>query len=239
MDDRSATELRALQLRIYGPDADLRDDDVALRRLQELEARAAVRQEPTADAVGPESGQPADRDPKTAPVPDPPAATEAEAPASPLHATRIRWSRATLAALWAVSVVVACVVAVGTAQTLAQPGTRQVATLSVDPEATWPTWLLSRQSGVDLFEEYHGLSIIAVPAGVWGRDDSARCIIVVVADREEYVGDGCGAGDFRATVPVLITATSPEPLREKFGVGTALEFHLEDDSTVIVRSDAG
>lgn len=239
MDDPSAAELRALQSRIYGPDADLRDDAGALRRLEELEHRGGMRAAVTSDA-GPKAAatpRSATQTPE-APAPAPEPSTELPVEVVVVPAPPPRRSRATLAALWTVSIVVACVAAVGASQVLAPPGPRQVATLSVDPDAPWPAWLMTPQEGIDIFEDYHGLTVIAAPTGLWGKGDSARCIVVIVTEGQEYLGDGCGAGTFPATTHMLITDTSPASLRETFGEGTALQFVLEDDSTVTVRTDA-
>ncbi len=167
MDESIAIELRALQARAYGPDADLHRDPAALDRLRQLEGIARAR----AGGPGPETaaeGQSTSaRERTTAALParhddsdldlrvaDSAASVDPAHPASvdPAHAAgeqpadagrppRGRWSTKRVAVVLIASVMTAVVVTAivtGLVSRRVQADPREVAVLGIDPSATIP-----------------------------------------------------------------------------------------------------
>ncbi|WES63770.1 hypothetical protein P0L94_15025 [Microbacter sp. GSS18] len=149
--------------------------------------------------------------------------------------------RLSLRVAWALSLVAAiALTAVATTAILA-PGHTRVAVLQTSADQDWSTDFFgpSIEDAV-IFEEHYGLTPIAFEQS-WTRSEGveSHCLYVVSRDSgagDEMVGGGCGVGGFSAAATLAVVADAPEPLRERYGEGTALRFVL-DGSQVVVYSD--
>ncbi len=248
MTAHDADELRALRTRAYGPDADIHDDEAALRRLQQLEAAAVERVGKSVDAPVPQEesertdAAASDDAPRADVDTDADAAesTAAERPAS----TIVRRPKR-LALWWIASVLVAVVVAVSVTAFVSrrvQADAREVAVLGVDRAYAIPDFYGSDSQSLG-FVPLHGLRVISTTAP-WMGSVVDGCVSVfdeskVVISSDSIRGElwsGCGAGAFEPTIEIKVTPEMPAELRAAFPVGTALQFIL-DGSEVIVLSD--
>ena len=241
MNSHAADELHALRARAYGPDADIHDDDDALRRLEELEALAGqrwveqpqeVQERDTAASSSADDGL-IDATP-----------TDDSAPL----VTAAPRARRRLVLWWIASLLVAVVataVVTGVVSKRAQADPREVATLSVDLGTGFPRFLgLQNQDG-RVFTPFRGLLPVASTGGWMGSNDD-QCLAVmestkVIVDADSYDGPiffGCAAGSFPATVQIKVGAESPQELQDAFPRGTALQFVL-GPSEVTVLIDEG
>lgn len=250
MDDRTSAELTALRARAYGPGDGLVDDRAALDRLAQLEELSLVERAPTP----PRSEEPHPPEAAGQPVrgADPEvsidgvlvggdAEEEAAEPRPPL----IWWTRRRIAAvgalgLVAVIVAVAAITAAFTYRLQADP--REIAVLQIDPGAEWPQMMGDRRDGGEIFEEFYGLrALIQTQAPSFSAVEVCMSLIEgsVVTGRSSYSNfyiGACGAGEFPATVSMLVNSTAPDELQERFPAGTSLQFILRGDELAVLSS---
>jgi hypothetical protein len=241
MDD----ELQRLRARAYGPDGDIADDPVAMRRLAELEAQQR-------DAA--ESAEPAE--PTTAGQPEPESEEKAEAvdesrvgdgarsDREQSDAVRpppriVRW----LPALWAVSLLVVAAVAAtmtftSTAAVLRpvpDAEARQVAVVELGSDFLAPRFLGMEQRAESRGNrDWYGLTILVV-RDTWYGDTVDECLVImrqadVDPNSDSLSGPmytGCSAGGFSAVLQLRVNDAMPEELLEQFPVGTGLRFVLD------------
>lgn len=256
MDVVERDELRALRARAYGPDADIQQDPVALRRLQELESRSgddspAATASRTGDADSP-AESPSQGDPD-AERPD--AAVTEEASASveraagrPRSVRRRRW----IAVLWPLSIVAAALVAWGVTLAVASsspaaegPG-HEVAVLEATGVRNLPAEWFGTSSSSLVFE-FHGLTLLTTDSGA---SAGANCFMAVATSAVPDAGagaqawsevaillSGCQAGAFPAEAQTIVGERMPEELRSVFPKGSALKFVLEGDRIVVFSDD--
>lgn len=252
MSDADA-ELRALQSRAYGRDADIGDDPAALRRLEDLESRRQPTPEPaTAAPVAPLIDRVPlavadDSAPPPAPT-DPLAQVSDEPAVVPTVALRDRFSpRPRLA--WFLAAAAAFLLAIGvtaSATALARPiEPGVVATVPVDPDAKWHDVLGERAEGSVIFEDYYGLTFVRSTAFIGPAGPADGCLLAVStkgldsATADTGFGGfamGCPAGGFPATVQFVIDEGYPDALRARFPTGTAMKLTMRGN-TVEVRVD--
>ncbi len=249
MDDRTSAELTSLRARAYGRGTGLEDDREALDRLAELEELSLAERAPTpppSETYAPDAaGEPVrGADPEVSidgAVVGPETEEEAPEPRRPL----IWWTRRRIAAvgalgLVAVIVAVAAISAAFTYRLQADP--REIAVLQIDPSAEWPEMMGNRPDGSEIFEEFYGLRAFV-------QDNAPRlsavdvCLSVIEASAVTgrssysnfYIG-ACGAGEFPATVSMLVNSTAPDELQERFPAGTSLQFILRGDELAVLSS---
>jgi hypothetical protein len=142
------------------------------------------------------------------------------------------------AVLWLVSLVAVAAVATGVtfAATWIMPVARQgdvqqIATLDPDPDFAWPDVVAQYQEQATPFT-FHGISIIAAGAGLFGSDASGAVCLLAYAtggasDEGGFGGpvwSGCGAGGFPPTVQFTVDETTPPELHDAVGDGVSLQF---------------
>ncbi|WP_091228462.1 hypothetical protein [Microbacterium sp. 3J1] len=237
-------ELRALQARAYGRDADIGDDPAALRRLAALESREfdiidTGAEELLAELRGPH--------PQT-----PPGATSRE-PADPLAADMNPPSRSDRARLFApaprpawlvVGALCVVVAAIGAgafafASRPAPPGI--ITTLGVDESGEWPEVLGDPQEGSAVFEDYLGITFIRNPEWITSDRSGENCLLAANSDvllSNDFGGFqvGCSAGAFPAVIQFTVDSNTTDELQQEFSEGTALQFTLRGNA-VEVRVD--
>lgn len=307
--DLPLDELRALQARAYGRDADIQSDPAALARLHELEARASAARTgstaPTADAApapqpaaaaanaGPpetadrhqavsgdgrvgtdaaagvsgsipsrSSGEPAPMADASAPMTGaatlPGAGTQADvaepagagngsaatepvagvdAPTSEVSAkapARPWWRR--IPVLWAASVVAALFIGAGVSVWMQNLEEGRVAVLSEDSDAEWPDMFFGARPADGLvFDGFHGLTVLSFPQSV--AQGSAQTCLYILTPPDGFGAGSCAAGSYPASASMEVVSSSPEALRDRFPLGTSLQFVLEG-STVQVYARA-
>ncbi|MCK6067397.1 MULTISPECIES: hypothetical protein [Microbacterium] len=237
-------ELRTLRARAYGPSPDIHADAVAVARLEELEAAARQRDAgPPARAANTEVERVAPAEAVAAPETELfPEATASAPPASPpARRARPRWA----AVLWPVSVV-AALSAGAAATSLAMPlvsrdagaGASQVTTLQPDPGFEWPEGLFGPPTDdAQGFADFLGVTAIASSRGAYQPGGDSACLLLIptedLAKQPEtgftWVHSGCGAGPFPAAVALTVDGQMPESLRDRFPVGTALQFVFDGE----------
>lgn len=248
MDVELRSELQALRARAYGPDADLDRDPAAVARLQELEdlerqarVEAAVRSPVT---------------PPMAPDAAPLVVDDDDVEGGVPTVSRPVVRRARTLWLWAGSL--AAVAAVASAASIAATtfvpvartaGVAQVDTLRVDPSADdSPVRSMGFDSSeVSVYADFHGLTAYAGTTQVDSSGTRAECLILLDTSTLPASGDinasqigyrygGCGAGAFPATIEFVVTPDLPDAFRERFPVGSSLQF-VSDGDHVGVFSD--
>lgn len=248
MNSAMSDELRMLRARAYGPAPDIADDPAAMRRLAELEdlARvkaprhepAAERGEPIAPAV-PEGAETAD-DPAGVPAVTADAAPPADARALSRR-VRILWI-ASVAATAAVAVVLTLLaVSAGSPP----PGeARQVGTVEQDSSLAWPSFFGARADDSIAYADFYGLTALRQGGGAIGRD-GMDCVAVFLTESVRSAGDsyigpsffGCGTAAIPARVPVLVDASMPEELLDRFPLGSALEFVVDGELLTVFAAE--
>lgn len=234
-------ELRALQSRAYGRDADIADDPAAQRRLEVLEAREppgdAPALPPAAVPVAPGEADAA----IDAPTTPPSDAAPAEAPASGIRALFLPRPRRAWVAIGVSAVALAAVVSavVTTRAHPVEPGL--IDTIPVNPAAQWQDAFGEQTDGSVVFLDYYGITFARNEG--WSPRDDQRCLLAVSSSEIDTstgafgaIAGGCSAGPFPAVVQFTVDATQPDPLQERFPEGTALQFTLRGDN-VEVRAD--
>ncbi len=176
--------------------------------------------------------------------------TVAASPTPPARFAPRRWflSRG-LAVLWVVSLIAVAALAAGMAfaaewiAPIARHGeVRQIATLSPDPDFSWPEEFGALDTVMGF--TFHGLTIGTTKTSLFtGTQTRSPCLIAFAAPvpgDTESLGrpfGGCGAGAFPATVQLVVDDTMPQDLRDVVPDGTALQFVLDGDR-IGVFSDA-
>lgn len=244
--DDPAAELRELRRRAYGPGADIHDDPTAMTRLHELEngARAAAPAqedlpappplpapgpvtealpEQTADAQQSTTDAATDASERAAGRGIPPAdAATTETPAA-----RVPWWRRRMRLLWPASLVAAALIGAAATLSVQAVGAGQVAVLAEDPDGEWPENIWDpAPAGARIFEPFNGLTVLAVPQDFGGT--SQDCLYIT-DDANAFGSGGCSAGTFPAIATLMVSRDAPQELRDRFGVGSALQFVQEDD----------
>jgi hypothetical protein len=226
-DDRRA-EIAELRRRVFGPGADPADA-VARERLSELEGRG-----PAAAEASRREADPRDRDAEPAPT----------ASRRVRRAPRIR---PRLAAVWAVSVLVAAVASAGvTAWWLGdERGTVAVLALEPPPVPDNATYLSVDTGSIapgSLFAAFHGISVARIPAPDATTGVEETCLVAGPAAQDGSVAGlpGCATGAVPARTALVVSADQPQELRDAFPLGTTLSFELEEGGeTVRVRAVGG
>ncbi len=165
---------------------------------------------------------------------------------SAVRSTRSLWLWAGTVA--AVAAVASAATAVGTtlAPVARSAGVAQVDTLQIDPGFSAPPLFWPASESVTGYRDYLGLTAVVGPMRVYSEDVETTCLYLVptadIADSDRayrggQVYGGCGAGSFPPTAQFVVTADQSEDLRERFPVGTSLQFVL-DGERVGVFSDA-
>lgn len=249
MDDRASAELRRLQARAYAPEADIHEDDGALRRLEELQAlsRASVLTRPQ-DVEDPAPAIDGPREDDE--IPDFAALLESPSDvAEPPSRRRWRLSGKWVAFLWPASlVVVAGVAGVVSHETAPRApliaDAHHVATLQQDPDVAAPDYFGLAETDSVAFQPFFGLTPVVAEGIDWGAaGDTCLLLIPTVqmdADISGFQGpmfSGCGAGAFPTTIALKVTTELPAALQDRFPEGSALQFVLEG-SRIDVYSDA-
>lgn len=242
---RRDAELRALQARAYGRDADIGDDPAALKRLAALESREfeivdADAEELLADLRG--------ASPQKPPTPSTDDVTEAVTPDGEPAGTRperIRLFSPRPRPAWlvvgALAVVLALIVggAFMAASRPIPPGI--VTTLGVDDAGEWPEVLGEPQPGSAVFEEYLGITFVRNPEWITSDRSGETCLLaansnVLLANDFGGFQVGCSAGAFPAVIQFTVGAGTTDALQQAFPEGTALQFTLRGNA-VEVRVD--
>ncbi|MFJ4223529.1 hypothetical protein [Microbacterium sp. NPDC089695] len=262
MSDADA-ELRALQSRAYGRDADIGADLEAQRRLEALESRRPTSPAPARPAtLEPVTTAPADAplidrvphavaDGSTAPPraqTDPSAEIHEQPALVPPTARRDLFSPRPRIA-WFVGAAAVLLLAVGvsvSATAIARPiEPGVVATVPVDPEAKWRDVLGERAQGSVIFEEFYGLTFIRSTAFLGPAGPEDGCLIAMSTTRLNSASAdngfggfamGCPAGGFPATVQFIIDDGYPDELRDRFPTGTAMKLTMRGN-TIEIRVD--
>jgi hypothetical protein len=245
VDDGSIAELRRLQARAYAPGADIRGDEQALRRLEQLEevSRAGAFTAPQDD----EPSDPVDPTPPGELLGFPVLASPDAEPEPRKRGRRLirRW----IVLLWPASILVVAVIVGAAALSVAPrapltPEAHHVGTIRANPDFVWPGFLDEQGDPVG-FHDFHGLTAVAMDGALWG-DEAQNCFILMETEKIQAESDNfngqiysaCGAGPFRATIQIVVTAESlPATVLDRFPEGSALQFVL-DDSRIDVYSDA-
>ena len=108
-----------------------------------------------------------------------------------------------------------------------------VGVLQADPDGAWPSNFAPREDGSEVFEDFHGLTIVLVPQD-WNGGAPSPCLFIVSNPSQGLIGGaGCGAGDFDPVAAVIVSDQMPESLLEEFPVGSALQFQLRDGEVVV------
>lgn len=136
--------------------------------------------------------------------------------------------------LWAGSLVAALIL--GATITMASSAivTDRVAVLPEVDVSEWPTSMFGdAQEGARVFEPFEGIRVLVVPNAWGGPSTETTCLFVVRADADngsatnEILTTGCGSEAFAPAASFTVTDASPEALRERFPVGTAVRVVVE------------
>jgi hypothetical protein len=228
-------ELRALQGRAYGPNADIHLDQSALRRLRELEGKETV---PEPDFASETSVS----DPQILEELDPLEQAPRRSLKELFHLLLgIRRSSilVVLAMVTVTAILVVALIVVQRVQTdPLQVGAIQIARLSADPAYKIPYIFVgagSPQAGkAQSFQEFHGLRVVTTPSSVFGNGLPLSCMNVFPSaeitnpDANSFSGQvysGCAAGPFPAIVQfTLDTPGLPRDLLSAFPSSAGLQF---------------
>lgn len=186
--------------------------------------------------VGPREPGAASAEPAATPDQDHDAAADAKNESA---ASTPGWRRR-MPLVWAGSLVAAGVLGAAMALSLQAIGGGQVAVLSADPDAEWPSGFFERApDGATAFQQFHGLVPMHLPQQMHPDTKPSDCLYLAApeADSFGFFSVGCGAGPFAAAVVVLVTPDAPDELLERYAPGTALRFVL-DGSLVRVYAAA-
>jgi hypothetical protein len=165
-----------------------------------------------------------------------PGPTDGDAVATAESAPTRPWWRRRMPLLWTGSVIAAALVGAALALSVHAFGAGQVAVLSAQDESAWPEEMFSpRPPGGVVFEEFYGLTPLRIEQQFGLGAPMSECVYIVAEFGMQ--NGGCGAGSFPATAAILVGRDAPDELRERFEVGTALQFVL-DGSQVRVYASA-
>ena len=164
------------------------------------------------------------------------------------------WTSKRIAFAWISSLVIATVAAAAVAGAVTrrvQADPREVAVLGVDDFATWPGIFAGSQSLASgpggpvqrsAFTDFYGMVAYSVGGGWLAGTVGETCILLLDSalirpDSNSIAGPtyvGCAAGDFPASVQIVVSPELPDALRQAFPDGTGLQFVLEDDEVVVL-----
>ena len=183
------------------------------------------------------------------------APTEGVDPASTASSARSGgWTARRIAFAWIASLVVATVAAAaitGAVTRRVQADPREVAVLRVDDFATWPGIFAGSQSLAsgpggpvqrDAFTDFYGMVAYSVGGGWLAGAVGETCILVLDSalirpDSNSISGPtyvGCTAGEFPASVQLVVSPDLPDALRRAFPDGAGLQFVLGNDEVVVL-----
>jgi hypothetical protein len=159
-----------------------------------------------------------------------PAATDPggdDAPTSDMSAdapVRPWWRR--IPVLWAASVVAALLIGAGLSTWIQNIEEGGVAVLSEDAEAEWPDESFGvRPSGGRVFDDFHGLRVLSLRQSV--VPGSSQTCLYILTPPDGFGAGSCAAGSYPASASLEVVQSSPDELRERFPLGTSLQFVLE------------
>lgn len=234
-------ERRALQRRLYGPDADPGGDPDAQRRLRELDAAASASLTDPPPPGSPTAEQiPVDREPPRAA--DPPGAASpravAAAASSPGASRRAGW-----AVLWAATLLTALVVALVVLLVVPRATETPTATSPYPGEVLVAT-LARDESFEPLLPEMHGYDeFFGMRPFVNRSDTTTLCLWATDPTHLDPVEggwssgapafSGCGAGVYPATLFFAMDSTLPAPLIEEFPFGSAFRMSYIAERDVV------
>lgn len=261
MDDARTAELHTLRARAYGRDADIDSDPEAQRRLSELEAARAAESAPTPasepPAVASVPSETAPAVPARAPEPSANAAVPIGVPAAVSEAETRRAARSravtmgltwagSLAAVAALAVSITAAASVGSAWPVSSASGQDVfraATLRAMPDVAAPDPFQLGGGGV-MFEPFEDLVVFE---SRFPDEAKTRCLMLAdetaVNGRDDegfvsgYLMQGCGAGAFPAVLSIVVDAQLPAGVRERYPVGSSLQFVLEADLVSVYAAD--
>jgi hypothetical protein len=148
--------------------------------------------------------------------------TDTETPATP-------WWRRRVVLLWAGSLVLTALIAVGaTLWTVQSKG--RVAVLQVAEKTEWPEAVLGDPPPDSrVFESYLGLIVVVMPQS-WGPGEGMDCLYVLERSGQGMMSTvGCAAGVFAPSAALSVSERAPDELRERYADDTALQFVLDGD----------
>lgn len=170
-----------------------------------------------------------------------------------------KWSKKRIVITWLASLAIAVLVTAtvtGFVSRRIQADPREIAVLGVDAFAEWPGLFASfsedgeREPGVApegalAFDTFYGLSAYSLQEGVFAYGFDQACLAIMsttLIDPQATSSGGpifssCAAGDFPATVEIVVrenTQEMPRELLEAFPEGTALQFVLDGDEVVVL-----
>ena len=252
MDAEARGELQRLRARAYGPDADLADDPAAWARLRDLEeAERRGRADATPPPVEESAPAPADDEAQDIDADrGDDAVTDRPSRRPVLRRARTLW-------LWAgsLAVVAAVASAASIAATTFVPVARTAGVAQVDalrPDPTVATDVVRSMgfgsSPVSGYADFYGLTAFAGSTEIDSAGNRADCLLLMDTADIGATGDdtsfrggfrygACGAGAFPATVEFVVTPELPEAFRQRFPVGSSVQF-VREGERVGVFSDA-
>jgi hypothetical protein len=134
------------------------------------------------------------------------------------------WRR--IPVLWAASVVAALLIGAGLSTWIQNIEEGGVAVLSEDAEAEWPDESFGvRPSGGRVFDDFHGLRVLSLRQSV--VPGSSQTCLYILTPPDGFGAGSCAAGSYPASASLEVVQSSPDELRERFPLGTSLQFVLE------------
>lgn len=258
MDAEARGELDRLRVRAYGPDADLADDPAAWARLRELEdierrrhgEAAAVLVAEGEEVRSLDADADADADADGTDARDGTRVAERGSRRPDVRRGRTLWLWAGSLAAVAALASAASIAAVTVVPVVRSAGVAQVDSLVPDPSVGTDSLstLGLEPSQLTGYADFHGLTPFAGSTQVDSSGTRSDCLVLVdtseLAATEEdesfrsgFRYGGCGAGVFPATVEFVVTPELPEAFRQRFPVGSSVQF-VRDGDRVGVFSDA-
>ncbi|MEH3088322.1 MAG: hypothetical protein PGN24_01585 [Microbacterium arborescens] len=160
--------------------------------------------------------------------------------------------------MWAGSLVAVAVLAAGATSVVTARSASTATALPDDARVTHATTLLptgaelpaffgdfSEPENSRAFESFFGLAVFQTSAFTSNADDGEACIFVLRSTDLESTtsgswsgSQGCSAGAFPAASTFIVGQEQPEELRERYPIGTALQFVLTDAGVDVFVSSA-
>lgn len=148
------------------------------------------------------------------------------------------WWRRRIALLWAGSVVAGVLLGVGLTLAVQSLDSGRIATLQEDVDAEWPEpFFGQRPPEAHMFEDFHGLTVVVMPQ-TFGDAGSQSCLYVLTS-ADGFGAGSCAAGAFPATASLEVVRQSPRALRERFPLGTSLQFVLDGEQVQVYAAEPG
>jgi hypothetical protein len=148
------------------------------------------------------------------------------------------WWRRRIALLWAGSVVAGVLLGVGLTLAVQSIDSGRIATLQEDVDAEWPEpFFGQRPPEAHMFEDFHGLTVVVMPQS-FGDAGSQSCLYVLTS-ADGFGAGSCAAGAFPATASLEVVRQSPRALRERFPLGTSLQFVLDGSEVEVYAAEPG